>query len=80
MVGCFSRLIFTLVSCGLSYREAESLPVEDANAMIACWWQSNGIPIERMSCQEHGIVQGFDHEAKFAEISNREKSWPLEQL
>jgi len=80
MVGVFSRLIFALVSAGISYRTACEMPLDEANAMLACYWQSNGIKIERMACNDHGIDLTFDRSERFAEISNRERSWPLEQL
>ena len=73
-------MIYTLVAAGIDYQLARNMPVDQANEILSCHWQSQGFSVERMACQNHGIDLAFDPVERFNEILNREKSWPLEQL
>jgi hypothetical protein len=73
-------MIYSLIAAGLSHREACNMPVSNANEILACHWQAQGLQVDRMSCKEHGVDVGLTREQKFEQISNRQKSWPLELL
>jgi hypothetical protein len=78
MVGAFGWMIYSLIAAGLSHREARDMPVSNANEILACHWQAQGLHVDRMSCKEHGVDVRLTREQQFAEISNRTKSWPSE--
>lgn len=80
IVGVFTRMIYTLIQIGLSHTEAENITLTEANELIAAHWQANGIDLEPMGMQDHGITHDIDRALKFETITNREKKWPSEQL
>jgi hypothetical protein len=63
---------------GVSYREAiYEMPVEVANGIIALHWLAQGIELTSNGKSERDKA---DLESAFEKITNRKKSWQLEQL
>ena len=79
MTSFLAGAIYILGQCGVSWSDAlYVIPAELANELITCHWQANGVEV--VPFNKPTKIQHIDRKAKFKEISNRPKSWPLEQL
>jgi hypothetical protein len=79
MTSFLAGAIYILGQCGVPWEDAlYRIPADLGNQLITCHWQANGIEV--VPAGSSAKVERFDRQAKFEEISNRPKSWPLEQL
>ena len=68
--------LFILGQCGIPWQEAlHEIPAALGNQLMACHWMSLGVEIEPiMKSATAPTKQDFDA------LTNRQKSWDLEQL